>query len=190
MILGKHVLDETRDLLAVADYRFKETAKAFVDMQFSPVNENIRTGIGADWKILSEKWSVARKEIVAALILKTALYPFAVPASMIPTEEQWIAIQSFIWGQENVKGSLQDITKRIEVATGKKILYPNQPRGTSGDIDLALLAVLDEKIRVMEEAAKAAKEGAGKAATSNTGLIIGVAIVGTVVAVGAVKHYL
>jgi len=180
MILGKRDVAETRDLLAVADYRFVETGKAYKALETKPLDPNTRAGIKKDWETLVAKWVKARSEISHALVLRLAAFPL-VPANTIPSQEQWDQIQSFIYGQENVKGSLQDITKRIEMATGAKILYPNQPAQNSQDVDLTVFKELDALIR-------AGEQGSKQAATSNLGLIIGGTILGTLVAIVALKR--
>lgn len=180
MILGKHTLDETRDELAKADYRFKEVGKAF-DALINPPEDIIN-----DWKAILAKWMIARKEIVRDLVLRAALFPSAGRADLIPTEDQYVRILGFTQFQENVKGSLQDVTNRIGKFRGKIIGFENQPKNTAGpDVDLELFKDLDAKTKEMDKAAEAAKKAAGEAASSNTAMVIG----GTLLAAAAAKIY-
>lgn len=182
-IFGKHTLDETRDLLAVADYRFKETGKAYDALAVKPDD------ITADWTALSAKWAKDRK-LIAELLIVDAVKGFPLPSSAVATEDEWKKTLDYIQYQELVKGSLQDITKRIETASGAKILYPNQPAPNSTqDVDIDLFKDLDKKTRDLDAAANAAKEGAKDAAFSNWGLMIGGTILVTLVGTQLIKRY-
>lgn len=199
MILGKHTLNETRDLLAVADYRFKETGKAYDALLANPppggasatvlVPGTDLPSITADWQALSAKWAADRVDIRNTLVQK-GLMAIGVPADVLATETEYKRILDDIQFQENVKGSLQDITKRIETASGKQILYPSQPGQNSTDVDISLFGSLDNATKKMDAAADASAEAAKKAVTSSTGMIIGGTIIGTVLLLGAAKHYL
>ena len=107
VILGKHTLNETRDLLAVADYRFKETGKAFDELKDKPVD------LTNDWLPTLAKWNLARVDIVSELRKKAAL-GLTTPSDLIATEPEWLRVLGFVQGQELVKGSLQDVTNRIK----------------------------------------------------------------------------
>lgn len=187
MIFGKHTLDETRDLLAVADYRFKETGKAYDALAVKPDD------LTHDWKALTDKWSVDRKDIATKLTdkaLAVYLHGVPMPASTIATEDEYKRVLDYVQFQENVKGSLQDITHRIEQLSGKQILYPNQPSQTSEDVDIDLFKKLDNTTRNLDAAADAAKKGAKDAAFSNWGLIIGATIGATLVGSHLLKRYI
>ncbi len=184
MILGKRTLDETRDYLAVADYRFKETGKAY-DALLEPKPADIK----ADWDALRAKWTVARKQIADGLT-ERAVKGFPMPSDVIATQDQWNQIEGFIQNQELVHGSLQDVTRRIEKVSGKQILYPNQPSQNSADVDIELFKKLDTTTKDLDAAADRAKEEAKNAATSNTGLIIGGSILVTLVGISLAKRYI
>lgn len=182
-IFGKHTLDETRDLLAVADYRFKETGKAYDALATKPED------LQHDWQALSDKWAKDRVHFRNQLLVAAGnnLY---LPASAIATEDTYKAILDYIQFQENVKGSLQDITYRIGQLSGKPIMYEHQPGQTTTDIDINLFKELDKKTKEIDAAADAAKRGAKDAAFSNLGLIIGGTIVATLVGTQILKRYL
>lgn len=163
-ILGKHTLDETRDLLAVADYRFSETGKAYDALQSKPAD------IVTDWTALSSKWAKDRVSFRNRLLVAAA-NNLLLPASAIATEDVWRDILAYVQFQENVKGSLQDITRRIEQASGKQIRYENQPGQNSPDVDIALFKDLDNKTKELDAAANAAGGGIKDAATSKWGLM-------------------
>lgn len=182
-IFGKHTLDETRDLLAVADYRFKETGKAYDALPTKPED------LAKDWSVLSEKWAKDRVHFRNQLLI-AAGNNLLLPASAITTEDVYKAILGYIQFQENVKGSLQDITHRIEQLSGKQILYSNQPGQTSTDVDIELFKDLDKKTKEIDAAADAAKRGAKDAALSNWGLLIGGTVVATLVGTQLLKRYL
>jgi len=188
MILsGLHTLDETRELLAIADYRFAETEKAINNAlnskQLTPDNDLVK-----DWIVLIAKWKAARIDINSGLTTKALLSPLS-PASLISTEVEWKKIIDFIQYQENVKGSLQDIYNRLTVITGKRVDFSNQPKGVAVDLDLKVYKGADTIIKQEEAAATAAKQAASDAATSNTGLIVGGTILGTLALVVAAKVY-
>lgn len=192
MIFGKHTLDETRDLLATADYRFTETGKAY-DALIKNSNGGVAVASDStlvpDWTALSAKWGADRKDIANQLVA-TALRSFPLPSSAVPTEIEWKRILGYIQFQENVKGSLQDVTKRIETASGKAIMYPDQPRpGADTDVDTALFKTLDQTTRNMDAAADAAKKKAGEVATSNWGLLIGGTVLVTLIGTQVMKRY-
>lgn len=181
MILGSHTLDETRDQLAIADYRFKDTGIAFDAMNPKPVD------IQEDWFALKAKWAKARKEIADALT-GAAVRGFPLPSNAIRTEDEYKKVLGFIQFQEQDPKSLQSITRRIESATGKQILYPEQPRGDfNTDIDGALFKNLDATTKDLDAASEAAKKGAENAAFSPTGLMIGGSIIATIVALHYIK---
>lgn len=178
MILGSHTLDETRDLLATADYRFKETGKAYDALATKPED------ITQDWQKLSEQWSKDRKQIAGRLTFLAAT-GFPLPSSAIRTEPEWKQILDYVQYQENRKGSLQDITNRISKLRGAPILYENQPKGeATGDLDLELFKELDQTTRNLDAAADAARGGAVDAVTSNFGLTL----IGAVVAALTIDH--
>jgi hypothetical protein len=160
---GHHSLAETRDLLAVADYRFKQVAHAMEESRTRAFEPSDRTAFEADWTRLSSRWASARKEIARALILKAAAFPIFVSADRIPTEDEWVRTLSFVQGQELVRGSLQDITSRLETILGRKILFEGQPGQNAPDVDLDLFKDLDAQIRAGEAAARSAKEAADRA---------------------------
>jgi 3-methyladenine DNA glycosylase/8-oxoguanine DNA glycosylase len=182
-ILGKHTLAETRDYLAVANYRFSETGKAYDALTTKPDD------ITKDWETLKARWSVDSDDI-ANTMRKKAWQSFPSPSSIINTEDEFQRIAKYIQFQENVTGSLQDITKRIETLRGSIIPYSNQPKQDSADFDSAAFKSLDATTKQIDAAYDKAKAEAGKALTSNTGLLIGGSILATLLGIGAVKRYL
>lgn len=174
---GHHSLAETRDLLAVADYRFEEVEKALRENRFRPTDAAASAAVEADWAKLSAAWDVARKEIARNLTLKLFAVPFVDPfvygPEYIPTEDEWVRTLSFVEGQELVRGSLQDITLRLERLLGRKILFEGQPGQNAPDVDIELFQDLDAGIKEGEAMASRAKEAVKRAVTSPTGLAIG-----------------
>lgn len=171
---GHHSLAETRDLLAVADYRFKEVGEAMAEMRLRPsADPAVKAALQTDWATLSKAWSTARRAISLNLIFKRAAFPIWLTANAIPTEDEWVRTLSFVQGQELVKGSLQDITLRLERALRRQILFEAQPGQTTTDIDLELFKDLDSTIRTGEAAAERVGEAAKSAITSPTGLVLG-----------------
>lgn len=184
MIFGKHTLDETRDLLAIADYRFKETGKAYDALTLKPVD------LEHDWTVLKDKWEKDRKNI-ANLLTVQAVRGFPLPSSAIDTENEWKRILDYIQFQENVKGSLQDVTARIGKLRNSPIMYEKQPSPKSTqDVDSELFKELDQATRNLDAAADSAKKGAKEAAFSNLGLIIGGTILVTIVGTQVIKRSL
>ena len=177
---GHHSLAETRDLLAVADYRFRAVRAAMEESQTKPAAPAARAALDADWALLSASWSKARGEIARNLTLKGAAFPVIFTADMIPTEDEWVRTLGFVQGQELVRGSLQDVTSRLEPILGRQILFENQPAQNAADLDLSLFKELDTEIRAGEDAAKRASAAAKEAAFSPTGLAIG----GTLATIG------
>lgn len=187
MILGKHTLNETRDLLAVVDYRFKETEKTLKDTPNKPDD------LVNDWNALFPKWVKGRDEVISELRRK-ALATVGASANVVATEPEYQKILSFFQGQELVKGSFQDIVNRLGKLRGAPLAFPNDPKQNSPDVDLAVFKELDTDIKVMEKNAAAAKqaavEGAKEVAKSDIGLIIGGTIFGGIVLHAVAKKYL
>ena len=179
---GRHTLAETRDLLAVADYRFREVAAALQESRLRPTDSATRADLDADWARLSASWATARQQVAKNLILKGAAFPIFLPDDMIPTEDEWVRVLSFVQGQELMRGSLQDITRRVERILGRQVLFENQPAQGSADVDLALFQTLDAEIRAGEVAAERVAASAKRAAFSPTGLALG----GTLLTIGGV----
>jgi len=183
MILGKRTLDETRDLLAVADYRFSETGKAYNALKVKPQD------ITNDWIILSDKWKKDSREIAGNLVLAQAKW-FPITAANIPTDDDYQRIIKYVQYQEQDPKSLQGITRRIERVSGQPILYPKQPKQVLTDVDLDLFKKLDASTKAAEAAAEEAKKKAGETAKNNWPWIVGGTIVGTVGLMVAAKVYL
>ena len=170
---GHHSLAETRDLLAVADYRFDEVEAALRENRLKPTNAAASAAVEADWSRLAATWADARKDIARNLSLKRLAVPFIYGADYVPTEDEWVRTLSFVEGQELVRGSLQDITLRLERLLGRKILFEGQPGQNAPDVDIELFQDLDAGIKEGEAMASRAKEAAKRAVTSPTGLAIG-----------------
>ena len=179
-ILGKHTINEARDLLAVADYRFKETFRAFDALTIKPAD--LTTDVGN----LARKWRDERLTIAADLLALT-LKSFPVPADLVSADDDYNKILSFIHGGEWTKGTLQDITHRIEKLSGKQILYPNQPKQNSSDVDIEIFKDLDSAIKQGEAASAAASKKVGEIAENKWPWIIGGTIAATLVGVAYLK---
>lgn len=183
-ILGKHTINETRDALKVADYRFRETYKVLNALP------NIPEDLRVDAKALAEKWAKARMSISADLIAKAILtFPVSLSPDIIPAEDDYQKVIAFTQFGENVKGSLQDITERTNKLSDKKISYNEQPDQNSPDFDLGTFQELDKVIKAGEGGAKDAGKAAGEFASSGTGIAIiaGVSVVGTLAAIAYFK---
>jgi hypothetical protein len=102
-------------------------------------------------------------------------------ADNIPAEDEYVKALSYVEGGEYTKGSLQDITRRIEKLQNKPITYPAQPSQQTTDTDLSIYKDLDGAIKKGEKAVDFA---------TSTSTIIGVSIVGTLVGMAVVKSYL
>jgi len=183
MILGKHTLAETRDYLEVADYRFKETGRAYDALATKP------PALTEQWQKLQAQWAVIRKEIVDSLTRK-AIASWSVPSTILATEPEFQRIAAILDSSAWEGGSLRNVTKQIEDLRGTKILYENQPSQNSPDYDAGLFQKLDATTRATDAAAEKAKEAAKNAATSNTGLLVGGTIIGTLALLGLAKRYL
>lgn len=184
-ILGRHTVNEARDLLAAADYRFRETFKAFDALKDKPAD--LTTDVGN----LARTWKSERVNIILDLTKLTTTAQLAagmipVSADIIPAEDDYQKILSFVQYGENTKGSLQDVTHRIEKLSGKQILYPNQPKQDSPDLDLETYKDLDSAIKQGEDAASKGVDKLEKVAENKWPWIIG----GTVAATLVGMHYL
>jgi len=174
MILGKHTVNEARDYLAVADYRFKETKRRYDLIKNKPVD------LINDVGILYPKWANDREDIASDLRNKVWMY-WQLSPDQINAEDEFNRIKNYIQYQELNPKSLQGITIRIDKLLGNTTLYPDQPRQDSKDVDQELFLELDNTIKQGEAAAKSVKSGIIDAATSPTGLIL-IGAVGVVVA--------
>jgi hypothetical protein len=197
MILGKHTLTETRDLIKVVEYRYQQTDKAVAEAvekvhkaqaEHQPYDEAAATDLDYDWKKLAQRWDKERDEVSNQLRMK-AIALFGVPADLMVTEEEWARVIPYVQESGWTKGSWMDIVSRLK-KLGVSPDYSNDPKQTTKDWDLDALRNLDAAIQVTEGAASKAKEAAKNAATSKTGIIVGAAVIGTVAGVVALKHYL
>lgn len=173
-IVGKHTVDEANKLAAVVDYRMRETFKAFNEL-----GDKRLPDLTVDGAALAKKWSEDRLKIRAALIALSAGH-LGLADNFITAEDEYNKLLAYVQGGEWTKGSLQDITKRIEKITGKTILYENQPSQYSPDTDLQLFKAVDSGIRAGEAGAKEAANKAGDIAASKWTWIIGGTIAATV----------
>ena len=170
---GHHTIAETRDLLNVVDYRFDEVEGRLKESRGRAVDPTELIALEADWLRLTTAWADARSGIKRNLILKRAAAPIFLGAEYVPSEDEWKRALAFVEGQELVKGSLQDITLRLERILGRKILFEHQPGQDAPDVDIAFYQDLDKEIRDGEAAAAKVADKAKEAVTSPTGLAIG-----------------
>ena len=170
---GHHTLAETRDLMNVVDYRFDEVLDRLKESRERPVDAATLAALEADWLRLTTAWGDARSELSRNLTLKRIAAPIYLGAQYIASEDEWKRALAFVEGQEFTKGSLQDITLRLERILGRKILFEYQPSQDAPDVDIAFYQALDKEIREGEEAAAKVADKAKEIVTSPTGLAIG-----------------
>ena len=175
-VAGRHTVAETRQLMAVVDYRFRETEKAIEAMKARglPANIDERTALLTDWTRALAAWRNARPRLVLSLKVKNAAT--VLPSSFVPSEDEWLETLAFVEGQELRRGSLQDVVRRVERATGQRILFAEQPSQNASDPDLAVYRELDREIRAGEGGAKSAGDAIGEFVAKHPFLVIGGAV--------------
>lgn len=182
MILGRHTVAETKDLIAIYDYKFGQMAKAMDSTANKPQD------IVDDWNSLKGKWAVERKASVQDL-LTLALGNPLVSNAYIPSENIWKRVYDYIDGSNAfTKGSFLELQDRFSKLTGHGIDYSAQPTIKSDDPDDALFGKLSSATRGMDAAADAAKKKAGEVASSNTTLLVGGAVIGTLAVIAAIRY--
>ena len=168
-ILGKHTLSETRDLLAVTDYRFKQVQAAY---QNPSSKGKIDPDLTNDWQTLAAKWATDRFRISAELVDRGL--GVAIPANAYPTEDIWKELIAYTeQSGDFIKGTLPDVIRRFELA-GVPVNLTNEPTQDSTDVDFQLFGTLDATTKQMEKQADAAKHAALGAVKSNIPLIAGI----------------
>lgn len=195
MILGKHSLQESRDLLARTDYRFKQTQNAFSDLNKKIISDHAAgkeadydalNSVALDWAALLAVWQVDRKKFADQLLTIALSNPvnIAVSPNAIEAESVWTPLSLYLTPVDDfAKGTLPDIVRRIRTF-GVTVDFSKDPPIGETDVDFALFKVLDTVTDKMEEGANAAAKAAGNVASSHVGTIVALgvgALVGTVV---------
>lgn len=163
-ILGKHSLEETKDLLAHTDFRFLQTEKAWnalaqraieLRRQGRTLNEAAFAALGNDWGKLLPKWKSDSKRFAERLVSIGRMYPLNSPAT-VATEDVWAELVLYLRPEPDdwVEGTLPDIMRRIE-AMGTPIDLSNEARADTRDFDFELLGDVNAVTRQMEAAAAA-----------------------------------
>lgn len=175
-VLGQHTIAETRDLMKVVDYRFKE-----VDKAFNQISSEWKATHPDEYRLLSMDWTAEKKHWMdesdsVALKLTVINSTTVVPADTIPAENEYKRILGFVEygaasGVERRPGDLRDCQTRIEKALGKQIDLSGRPNMESNDTDINAIKKLDASIKAGEAAAASAKKGTWDAATSKQGLM-------------------
>lgn len=196
-VLGKHTMQETRELISVIEYRYQQTDKAVAIAvekvrkaiaEKQPYDEKAATDLDYDWSKLAKRWDKERDEVASSLRMK-AISLMTVPANLIATEEEWQRVLPYVQADGWTKGTWLDIRDRLR-KLGVEIDLKDEPRQGAKDWDIESLRTLDTAIQGVEGAAAQAKTAAKNAVTSKTGITIGLGIAGALAAAIAIKHYL
>lgn len=196
-ILGKHTMTETRELISVIEYRYQQTDKAVAAAiekvrkaiaEKQPYDVAAATDLDYDWSKLAKRWEKERDEVASSLRMK-AISLLTVPANLIATEEEWQRVLPYVQADGWTKGTWLNIRSRLQ-KLGVEIDLKDEPRQGAKDWDIDSLRNLDTAIQGIEGAATQAKTAVGNAATSKTGIMIGLGLAGAVATAIVVKHYL
>lgn len=197
MILNKHTLDETRQLIKLVVYRFEQTEKAVSQAlakiqkakeENRPIDEKAATDLDWDWAQLKKKWETAKSEVESELH-KKAFTLLTVPANLIACESEYQRVLAFMQDSGWTKGTWLNIKSRLETL-GCPISLNDDPELSTYDADLGLLKSLEAAKKNIENAESAASEAAHRAVTSKTGMIIGGAVLGSLVGYALLKSKL
>lgn len=179
-VLGQHTIAETRDLMKVVDYRFKEVEKGFqrISEQYKQDHADEYRLLASDWTAEKKRWEDTADVVSAKLTIMNATNP-ATPATWIVSEPEYKRILGFVeYGESSGVErparpiDLRGIQDRIEKILNAPIDLSKRPDMTASDVDIAAIKKLDASIKAGEAAAAKAKAAAADAAKSNTGLLI------------------
>jgi hypothetical protein len=184
-ILGQHTVAETRDLIRAIEFRVNKDVQQFGRIQAQRLNPPTaaQTKLDSDMTAFIREWTDTRDKqtvlMTASVLANPSVAPFILPA-----EKQFVAINDVV----SVRiPHLMDIEQRIDTEAANIGLAPTDRSGAppqnSPDADFVALKKLDSAIKDGETAAKGA-------AKSNTGLIIGAAVLGVIGVVVVTKVYL
>jgi len=212
MIFGKHTLKESKELLALVNFRFMRTSDAYDMLMIkidglrtrkTPLNEEAITSLTKDWNTVKNKWDGSGSVLsdkprieneFTSIQLKTAIQGGGIAtfasSDLIETQAQWEQLLAYIEGGEWVAGSFQDVQRRIETFSGKPIDRTGEPKVTAPDVDFTIYKAAAKTTDTLEKGAAEASKKAGEFAISTPGLIIGGGILVGVIGVLAVKKYL
>lgn len=179
-ILGKHTVDETRHLIRLADFRVDGVNKELIPALKDPTAETVKAL--RDWNAFETKWEQVHHHVVETLLGQKISNPL-VPENVLPSETEFKQVSDIL-------DELTGFIRRFGNLTGKAINRDGEPPPDQVDPDLKAFQAVDEKIKAGEAAAADAKKAAGKAASSNTGLLIGLGVAGVLGVVVATKIYL
>ena len=191
-ILGKHTIDETRHLIAVAQFRINRTNDLVNQLPYTA--ENVQ--LVKDWNEFVEvRWKQAHALALEGILGLKLANPL-VPEHSMPAETQYMRIVNAMNKQEGLiqKGDLTDFISRFEAATDKKFDSEGQPVPEGWDPDLAAYQEVDATIKAGEKIATEVKTEVMAAAKSYLGLTIGLGLGAVALVVGgtvlATKVYL
>lgn len=184
-VLGKHTMQETRDLMATIEFRIKKNQEVMDKIPASPD----KTALDRDWQAFLARWAINRDEVADKLLVLRIGQPVA-PASVIVAEKEFEQIRiTAEFGPDRVSrtNNFMSIMIRAEQLSGITFSEKEAPAPEGFDPDLAAFKKVDSAIKSGEQAAAEAKAAAAKAAKSNMGmLIVGGIAAGAALFVGGV----
>lgn len=178
MFLGHHTVAETKGIMQSIDHRFTVDDKAFQDALTA--NPNAVTPLKANWDALKTKWSKAKADATASMLVKSATaggitFGLASTDDKVPAEDDYQAILGFTEGDtgdpqihpnDSIRGIELQLQKAlghtIDIDTGNPALDPNNP--------IQKAAMLDPDTGLLQNQTIATMSDAGKVILQNLGI--------------------
>lgn len=157
-ILGMdvHSVAELKDLLEVKQYTVEQLTKAYQEHKEAWITANIveHDAWLTDWRAFVARYEPAVKDAKEKIL---AAWVFtATPNELIPAEgayDRLVKACTRSGTSVYTKGDLQDLHNRLSVARGRKVEYPNMPKSTAVDVDLAIYSASDVAVKEIEKTA-------------------------------------
>jgi len=160
-VLGKHTIDETRQLMRTIEFRI-DRAQALVN-RLPFTNENVK--LVKEWNEFVEvRWKNAHDQALNRILLLKINNPL-IREDLVPAEGEFNLVMKARNQQGEgviVPGDLTDLVTRLEKGSGEKLDEEGAPPPPGFDPDIEAFKKADATIKSGEAAAQAAKEAADK----------------------------
>lgn len=179
-ILGKHSVEELKQLLEAFDYTVDQVQKDFnaFEPEWSSRELDKERVWKNEWTALRKRYSSARKRAIFTILASNVV---TLPFSMIPAEDEYEALRRALKRSPDgpfETGDLQDLYNRLVLAQKRHTDFSEMPTPT-GDVDLTVMNTLGD---TLTELKKAKASFASEPVVQNLALYIG----GGVFALGAI----
>lgn len=179
-VAGMHSVAELEDLVKAKQYTVSQLTnayKAFAD-KWQTMDRIGHDDWLNDWRAFAIRYE---KAILSAKAVMTIAAGMTLPNALIPAEGTYQEVLRACTRQTDgsySKGDLQDLHNRLSQAREKEVEYPKMPQpGIHTDLDLTVHDLADSTLK-----------GAQAVSKDNLPLIVGGTILGTLVAMAAIRR--